>query len=242
MRASGVLLSAIIMGSAALLGTQPADAAVERSARRSATSPATMNPPAARRPAAATTRSTSATRPRSAANPNIRRAVYRSGGGGISCVPYARAATGMEISGNGRDWWHNAAGRYERGNRPQAGAVLAFPGSGGMRSGHVAVVERVVGPREISIHHANWGGPGIRRGTVMRGVRVIDVSDRNDWTAVKVQTGWDRDTFGRTYPTYGFIYDRPVGGGMVLASAPRQPAFDGYQVLTQRVSFQPLGQ
>jgi surface antigen len=130
--------------------------------------------------------------------------------GGISCVPYVRSVTGMEVSGNGRDWWHNAAGRYARGQRPQAGSVLAFPGSGGMSSGHVAVVSRVIHARMIEIDHANWGGPGIRRGTVMRGVRVIDVSDDNSWTRVRVQVGWNGDSFGREYPTYGFIHNRPA--------------------------------
>lgn len=130
--------------------------------------------------------------------------------GGISCVPYARSVTGMEISGNGGNWWENAAGRYARGQRPQVGSILSFPSSGGMRSGHVAVVSRIVQPRMIEIDHANWGGPGIRRGTVMHNVRVIDVSDDNSWTRVRVQVGWDSSTFGREYPTDGFIHNRPA--------------------------------
>lgn len=134
----------------------------------------------------------------------------RSDRGGISCVPFARSVTGMQISGNGRDWWHNAAGRYARGHRPEPGSVLAFPASGNMRAGHVAVVSRVIHNRMIEIDHANWAGPGIRRGTVMRGVRVIDVSDDNSWTRVRVQVGWDSQNFGREYPTYGFIHNRPA--------------------------------
>lgn len=153
--------------------------------------------------------------PRAAAaqRPASRQAAPRAGSsswGGISCVPYARSITGMEISGNGRDWWHNAAGRYARGQRPELGSVLSFPGSGGMSSGHVAVVSRVVNARMIEIDHANWGGPGIRRGTVMRGVRVIDVSDDNSWTRVRVQVGYDSSIFGREYPTHGFIHNRPA--------------------------------
>jgi surface antigen len=146
--------------------------------------------------------------------------------GGISCVPYARMVTGMQISGNGGRWWYNAAGAYDRGQRPEPGSVLAFASSGGMRSGHVAVVNRIHGPRHIEIDHANWGGPGIRRGTVMRNVDVIDVSERNDWTAVRVQVGWEQGAFGRTYPTYGFIHNRPdrgmmasMTGGSMAASA-----------------------
>ncbi len=148
-------------------------------------------------------------RTNTASRPGLRPAVHRSFGG-ISCVPYARSVTGMEISGNGRDWWHNAAGRYARGQRPEMGSVLSFPGSGGMASGHVAVVSRVVNARMIEIDHANWGGPGIRRGTVMRGVRVIDVSDDNSWTRVRVQVSWNGDSFGREYPTHGFIHNRPA--------------------------------
>jgi surface antigen len=131
-------------------------------------------------------------------------------GGGLTCVPYARSVTGMDISGNGRDWWHNAAGRYARGQRPQVGSVLAWPGSGGMSSGHVAVVSRIINARLIEIDHANWGGPGIRRGTVMRNVQVMDVSSDNSWTRVRVQVGWSNENFGREYPTYGFIHNRPA--------------------------------
>ena len=138
--------------------------------------------------------------------------------GGVSCVPYARSVTGMEISGNGRDWWHNAAGRYARGQRPQTGSVLAWPGSGSMSSGHVAVVSRVLNARMIEIDHANWGGPGIRRGTIMRNVKVIDVSDDNSWTRVRVQVGWTSENFGREYPTYGFIHNRSANTTLAGAS------------------------
>lgn len=141
-----------------------------------------------------------------------------SGFGGLTCVPYARSVTGMDISGNGRDWWHNAAGRYARGQRPQVGSVLAWPGSGGMGSGHVAVVSRVLNARLIEIDHANWGGPGIRRGTVMRNVQVMDVSADNSWTRVRVQVGWSNENFGREYPTYGFIHNRPANTSLADAA------------------------
>ncbi len=149
---------------------------------------------------------------------------------GISCVPYARQASGMNISGNGRDWWHNAAGRYARSSRPEPGAILSFPSSGGMRSGHVAVVSRVINARLIEIDHANWGGPGIARGSVMHGVDVMDVSENNDWTQVRVQVGWSNANFGRAYPTHGFILNRPDDGSHHYASYAR----GGYS----RASFQ----
>jgi surface antigen len=147
-----------------------------------------------------------------------RRGVRRaSASAGISCVPYARQVTGMAISGNGWQWWDNAAGTYARGYRPEPGSVLAFRSSGRMRYGHVAVVSQVLGPRQVLINHANWAGPGIRRGSVMHGVSVIDVSPANNWTDVRVQVGHDAQNFGRNYPTYGFIYNRPAGSMMAQA-------------------------
>lgn len=146
------------------------------------------------------------------------------GEGGISCVPYARQVTGMAVSGNGWQWWDNAAGVYSRGRRPEPGAVLTFRASGGMSSGHVAVVDRLVGARHVLIDHANWAGPGIRRGTVMHDVSVVDVSPDNDWSAVRVQIGHDPKTFGRTYPTYGFIYNRPEPNPANAGSPVRRPA------------------
>jgi surface antigen len=173
-------------------------------------------------------------------------------GGGISCVPYARSVTGMAISGNGGDWWTNAAGSYGRGHRPEPGSVMAFRSSGGMARGHVAVVSRVLNDRQVLIDHANWGGPGIRKGSVMHNVSVVDVSDNNDWTAVRVQVGHDDAAYGRTYPTYGFIYNRPDGDSapVYAAAKPLQrslrfeqlaemPVGTGFSA--QPVSFQPQG-
>jgi surface antigen len=130
---------------------------------------------------------------------------------GISCVPFARAASGITVKGNAADWWHSAAGVYERGALPEPGSVLNFRATGGMRLGHVAVVTQVVSAREVIIDHANWGA---RKGGVARGIPVIDVSDANDWTRVKVARGQGAD-FGKDYPTYGFIYDRPDRGTLL---------------------------
>ena len=149
---------------------------------------------------------------RTARRSQARLAATPASNGGISCVPYARAVTGMQVSGNGGDWWSNAAGLYDRGQRPEPGSVMAFRATGGMTRGHVAVVRHIVGPREVRIDHANWGGPGIRRGSVMQNISVIDVSDANDWSEVRVQSGTNDNAFGRVYPTYGFIYNRPDDG------------------------------
>src|SRR5262245_7390104 len=64
--------------------------------------------------------------------------------GGISCVPFARNASGIDVAGNAWQWWDNAAGVYERGSVPEAGSILAFRANGRMRLGHVAVVSRLV--------------------------------------------------------------------------------------------------
>ncbi|HVH78684.1 MAG TPA: hypothetical protein VM782_04790, partial [Stellaceae bacterium] len=64
--------------------------------------------------------------------------------------------------------------------------------------GHVAVVSRVLGPREVLVDQANWV-----RGRVTTAMSVVDASPQNDWTSVKVQFA---GTHGRENPTYGFIY------------------------------------
>jgi surface antigen len=197
-----------------------------------------------------------ATRHRTGRHATVRRgrsyATVSGWGGGISCVPYARSVTGMAISGNGGDWWYNAAGSYGRGNRPEPGSVMAFRATGGMSRGHVAVVSRVLNDRQVLIDHANWGGPGIRKGSVMHNVSVVDVSDNNDWTAVRVQVGHSDEAYGRTYPTYGFIYNRPDGDSapVYAAAKPMQRSMRFEQLAempvgtgfaAQPVAFQPQG-
>jgi hypothetical protein len=137
---------------------------------------------------------------------------------GISCVPYARAVSGIEVAGNAWQWWGNAEGRYARGNVPEAGSVLNFKANGRMRLGHVAVVAKVVNAREIIVDHANWPGGGGSNG-VSHGVSVVDVSEANNWSAVRVELGHG-GAFGSIYPTYGFIYNRP-DTGLITAKVSR---------------------
>ena len=134
----------------------------------------------------------------------------------LQCVPFARAASGIDLQGNAVNWWDAAEGVYQRGRRPEVGSVLNFRANGRMRLGHVAVVRRVVTQREIEIDQANWVAPS-RKGNISRGTRVIDVSENNDWSAVRVQLVGSED-FGSVYPTYGFIYDRP-DSGVALANS-----------------------
>ena len=144
--------------------------------------------------------------------------------GGISCVPFARNASGIAVGGNAWQWWDNAAGVYARGRIPESGSVLAFRSNGRMRLGHVAVVSRVINPREIEIEHANWWSAGMYGG-VARNIPVVDVSAANDWTAVRVGIGGNGQ-FGSVYPTYGFIYDRADTGQMLAARAAPAPQPD----------------
>ncbi len=132
----------------------------------------------------------------------------------LQCVPFARAASGIELKGNAANWWDAASGNYARGAAPEMGSVLNFRATRGMRLGHVAVVTNVVSSREIMIDHANWAGPGASKGGVSRGMSVIDVSPDNNWTQVRVSLG--NDNYGSVYPTYGFIYDRPDNGVFVM--------------------------
>jgi surface antigen len=133
----------------------------------------------------------------------------------LQCVPFARAASGIEIKGNAANWWDAASGVYARGQAPEPGSVLNFRSTRGMRLGHVAVVTNIVSDREIEIDHANWAGPGASKGGVSRGMSVIDVSPDNSWTQVRVSLGGE-GKYGSVYPTYGFIYDRPDSGVFAL--------------------------
>ncbi len=146
-------------------------------------------------------------------------------GGGISCVPFARSDSGIELAGNAWQWWDHAAGVYARGKVPEPGSVLAFRSNPKMHLGHVAVVARIVNAREVEIDHANWWGPGMHGG-IAHNVPVVDVSEANDWSAVRVGLGRSGD-FGSVYPTYGFIYGRSDNGVEVAAGVPSpQPALN----------------
>lgn len=123
----------------------------------------------------------------------------RSRGQRVWCVPFARTASGINLQGNAKTWWHKAAGIYARGNAPRVGSVMTFQETRKLPLGHVAVVSQVVSPRKILIDHANW-----QRNKVSLGMAVVDVSPDNSWSAVRVES--QPNTFGRVYPVKGFIY------------------------------------
>ncbi|WP_419809558.1 CHAP domain-containing protein [Sphingomonas sp.] len=129
------------------------------------------------------------------------------------CVPFARAASGVQIYGDAWTWWSQAAGRYQRGHSPRAGAVVVFSRTGRLPLGHVAVISRVVEKRVVLLTHANWSRLNGARGHAEQDVTLFDVSPANDWSEVRV---WFRDSDGlggSTYPVDGFIYaDRAPAG------------------------------
>lgn len=143
----------------------------------------------------------------------------------LQCVPFARAESGVEIRGNAKTWWAQAAGTYQRGDEPRAGAVMAFAGTGGMPLGHVAVVKKIVSDREILIDHANWSPINGRRGQIERNVRVVDVSNAGDWSMVRVWYAPIGDLGLRANPVQGFIYADGEAGAPSKAPSFKAPVW-----------------
>lgn len=124
----------------------------------------------------------------------------------LQCVPYARELSGIQIYGDAHTWWNQAAGRYERGDEPRVGAVMAFVPHGGMRLGHVAMVSQVIDSRTVLLDHANWSPINGRRGQIERDVKAVDVSPANDWSQVRVWYGPIQALGTSVWPVHGFIY------------------------------------
>jgi hypothetical protein len=144
----------------------------------------------------------------------------------VQCVTYARETSGLGLKGDAWTWWASAAGQYERGQKPRAGAVVVFKKHGSMRHGHVAVVSEIINSRKMLVDHANWAPQrGHGRGQVTTRVMVLDVSPRNDWTQVRVWHEASGEMGQRVYPTFGFIYAK---GRKAEAKpvAPQAPAAD----------------
>ena len=113
------------------------------------------------------------------------------------CVPFARAASGIEIYGDAWTWWDQADGKYPRGHIPRIGAVIAFAKQSRLPLGHVAVVSRIVEKRVLMLTHAHWSRVNGARGPAEPDVTLSDV---------KV---WYRDSDGlggSIYDVNGFIY------------------------------------
>jgi surface antigen len=129
---------------------------------------------------------------------------------GLQCVPYARALTGVEIRGDAHTWWAQAEGRYDRGSRPRVGAIMSFRPHGGMRLGHVAAVRKIVDSRTVMVSHANWSTINGIRGHIENDVIVVDASEGNDWSRVKVWYSPNAALGTTEWPLNGFIYPAKV--------------------------------
>ena len=119
----------------------------------------------------------------------------------IFCVEYARLRSGLAVFGDAKYWWARAKNLYARMSHPVEEAVMVFSGSKRLKRGHVAVVTKVVSPREIIVDQANW----MNKGEIGLATPVLDVSKNNDWSKVRV---WHIPSgqFGtRVYAVSGFI-------------------------------------
>ncbi|WP_413204007.1 CHAP domain-containing protein [Rhodospirillum sp. A1_3_36] len=123
----------------------------------------------------------------------------------VWCVPYARAISGVSLRGDADTWWDQAAGRYTRDNRPQLGSVLTLRPDSRLRSGHVAVVTGIDGPRDIRVSHANWGWNDKTRGRIYENMPARDVSPNNDWSQIRFRHP-EVNGYGRVYSALGFIH------------------------------------
>ena len=100
----------------------------------------------------------------------------------LQCVPFARDHSAVKIYGDACTWWGQAAGKYHARLPPETGAVMVLSGYAGPERGHVAVVQKIISPREISVDHANW----LDDGSIYLNDPVVDISADNDWSEVRV--------------------------------------------------------
>src|ERR1700722_4591307 len=142
---------------------------------------------------------------------------YVGGSVAVECAPFARALSGVRLSGDAADWWDEADGQYSRSLAPEVGSVLVLRRSGRLPSGHVAVVSQVLGQREILVTQANWV-----HHRVSEDQPVIDVSAANDWTLVRIWWPPVAQMGVSEYAAFGFIRsDRPASHDQLIATTPR---------------------
>lgn len=124
------------------------------------------------------------------------------GGRPVQCVAYARARSGLPIRGDAWTWWRAAEGRYGRSREPAVGTILVLERTRRLSRGHLAVVNRVLGPREIVVDHANW----LNAGRIHLDTPVVDVSPGNDWSRVRVWYTPGGAYGSHVYAAAGFIH------------------------------------
>lgn len=148
--------------------------------------------------------------------PNLAAASHQPG---LSCAPFARALSGVALHGEADGWWNAAADRYDRSEQPEIGAVLVLRRSDRLPSGHVAVVSRLLAPRQVLLIQANWVHDELTEDQL-----AIDVSERNDWTEVRMWWPLSNAMGSHTYPAYGFILPPAPASHDALRRAARPAA------------------
>lgn len=148
--------------------------------------------------------------------PNTAAATHYSG---ITCAPFARELSAVALYGDAYTWWSAAAGRYKRSSQPQVGAVLVLRREGRLPSGHVAVVSRVLSPRQVQLIQANWVADEVTEDQL-----AVDVSPRNDWTEVRMWWPMTDRLGSHAYAAYGFILSPLPATHDVLRRATRPAA------------------
>jgi len=142
---------------------------------------------------------------------------YIGGSVAVECAPFARALTGVRLSGDAADWWWQASDRYVRSAQPTIGSVLVLRRSGRLPNGHVAVVSQVLGQRQILVTQANWVHHRVNEDQP-----VIDISSANDWSVVRVWWPPSGEMGSAAYPAFGFIWpERPATHDQLIAATPR---------------------
>jgi len=142
---------------------------------------------------------------------------YVGGSVAIECAPFARALSGIRLSGAAADWWLQADGDYHHSSTPSVGSVLVLRRSARVPNGHVAVVTRVLGSRQVLVAQANWV-----HHRVTADQPVIDVSTANDWSLVRIWWPPTGDMGVAEYPAYGFIRtSQPRTHEQLVAATPR---------------------
>ena len=124
----------------------------------------------------------------------------------LQCVPYARSLSNIQIRGDAWTWWQQADGHYPRSVSPSAGAVMVLKKKNANSLGHVAYVDEVIDNRTLLVSHANW----LNQGRLHKHTPVIDVSEANDWSAVRFWNTEGGHYGGNTYYPYGFIYQNQM--------------------------------
>jgi hypothetical protein len=141
---------------------------------------------------------------------------YVGGPAAIECAPFARALTGISLTGAAADWWPQAAGRYAQTRQPSVGSVMVFRRSARLPYGHVAVVSGVLSRRQIMVTQANWVHHRITEDQP-----VLDVSDSGDWSSVRVWWPPSAQMGLAEYPVHGFIQpDHPAQHDRLVAETP----------------------